>query len=190
MPRYLRLPSLFVATMLLLIVAPAPRPFTAPSGLPDGVAVASPPSAETIARVDQTFGQLPLYFIENVGQFAAGARFQVRGSDRTIWLAQDAIWVTVLERPRSSAGTPAEDRSSPRSEAEMDRGPDQAHGVDVRLSFVGANPSRAWSPWAGWTRTSPISSAATPPGGTPTCPPWGGVRYVDLYPGVDMENQW
>jgi hypothetical protein len=34
-------------------------------------------------------------FIQNVGQFADGARFQVRGGDKTIWLAEDAIWVTV-----------------------------------------------------------------------------------------------
>jgi hypothetical protein len=38
-------------------------------------------------------------FIENVGQFDASARFQVRGGDRTVWLAEDAIWVTVLEKP-------------------------------------------------------------------------------------------
>ena len=36
-------------------------------------------------------------FVENVGQFAEGARFQVRGGDRTIWLAEDAIWVTAVK---------------------------------------------------------------------------------------------
>jgi len=33
----------------------------------------------------------PVMFIQNVGQFADGARFQVRGGDRTIWLAEDAL---------------------------------------------------------------------------------------------------
>jgi hypothetical protein len=28
-------------------------------------------------------------FIQNVGQFADGARFQVRGADRTIWSGKD-----------------------------------------------------------------------------------------------------
>ena len=46
--------------------------------------------------------ELPLQpgmFIENVGQWDDGARFQVRGGDGTMWLAEDAIWLTVVERP-------------------------------------------------------------------------------------------
>ena len=31
----------------------------------------------------------PVMFIQNVGQFAESARFQVRGSDRTIWSGKD-----------------------------------------------------------------------------------------------------
>jgi hypothetical protein len=31
----------------------------------------------------------PVMFIQNVGQFADGARFQVRGADRTIWSGKD-----------------------------------------------------------------------------------------------------
>ena len=39
----------------------------------------------------------PIMFIENVGQFANGARFQVRGGSDTMWLAEDAMWITVTE---------------------------------------------------------------------------------------------
>ena len=28
-----------------------------------------------------------------------GARFQIRGGNNTMWLARDAIWITVMERP-------------------------------------------------------------------------------------------
>jgi hypothetical protein len=54
----------------------------------------------------------PVMFIQNVGQFADGARFQVRGGDKTIWLAEDALWVTVVEEPHPTprlptAGTPS-----------------------------------------------------------------------------------
>ena len=44
----------------------------------------------------------PLLFIENAGQFADGARFQARGGDRTLWLADDAIWVTAVEQQTES----------------------------------------------------------------------------------------
>jgi hypothetical protein len=53
----------------------------------------------------------PALFVENQGQFDAGAQFVVRGMGGTIHLAQDAIWATVLEPgdaleqlPESAAG--------------------------------------------------------------------------------------
>jgi hypothetical protein len=44
------------------------------------------------------------FFIENVGQFAEEARFQVRGSRRTIWLTDDAIWFVVWGKGRQGEG--------------------------------------------------------------------------------------
>ena len=40
-----------------------------------------------------------LLFIENVGQFDAGARFQVWGGSGTVWLADGALWITQLDCP-------------------------------------------------------------------------------------------
>jgi hypothetical protein len=36
-------------------------------------------------------------FIENVGQFAAEARFQMWGGPGMVWLTEEAIWITLLE---------------------------------------------------------------------------------------------
>jgi|GEM_PF-4971123 len=44
-------------------------------------------------------------FIENVGQFADGARFQVRGGTSTIWPAEDAIWVQEICNERKQYTT-------------------------------------------------------------------------------------
>ena len=38
-------------------------------------------------------------FIENVGQFDSDVLFQLPGGDRTIWLADDAIWVPLAGQP-------------------------------------------------------------------------------------------
>ena len=39
-----------------------------------------------------------MMFVENAGQWDEGARFQVWGGPAgTMWLAEDAIWITVLE---------------------------------------------------------------------------------------------
>jgi hypothetical protein len=113
-------------------------------------------------------------FTENVGQFDERARFQVRGSDRTLWLAEDAIWVTVAE------------------------------AVNLRLSFVGANPSTTLRRGSGQgsghrphPRLEPFNRLDTrlsyfmgndPAKWHTDVSAWGGVRYVDLYPGIDLEG--
>ena len=64
----------------------------------------------------------PGMFIQNVGQFADGARFQVRGGDKTIWLAEDGVWVTVVEGPHPTPGLPDGRHPSPLSAAERGEG--------------------------------------------------------------------
>ena len=74
------------------------RPLTVAAQLSQQSPV-SPVAAEPAqAAVSQALRSSPVMFIENVGQFAEGARFQVRGGDSTMWLAEDAIWITVVEQ--------------------------------------------------------------------------------------------
>lgn len=40
----------------------------------------------------------PIMFIENVGQSDNGARFQVRGGNGSMYLADNALWFTALEQ--------------------------------------------------------------------------------------------
>jgi hypothetical protein len=139
-------------------------------------------------QVSQALTNNPLIFIENVGQFADGARFLVHGGDRTIWLAEDAIWVTVLE-PRSEGaegqgGKGAEGHSSARFH-EVAPQPDKA--VHVRLSFPGANPHPRLEPFDRLDTHVSYFMGGDPAGWHADVPVWGGVRYVDLYPGIDLE---
>src|SRR5688572_22393635 len=75
-----------------------------------------------------------LMFVENVGQFDDGARFQVRGAEGSLWLADGAIWITVL----APAVHETSERRGLHSAAE---GVDETRqvGANIRLSFVGAN---------------------------------------------------
>ena len=65
-----------------------------------GAALAAPPAPPTAPtagpRAADTQATSPL-LIENVGQFAAGARFQVQGAGPISWLADDAIWLTTAD---------------------------------------------------------------------------------------------
>ena len=130
----------------------------------------------------------PVMFIQNVGQFADGARFQVRGGDKTIWLAEDALWVTVSEQgsrgaeEQGSGGAEVHDPLHLRPPA-----PQPKRGVNIRLSFPGANPHPRIEPFHRLDTVVSYFIGNDPAKWHVAVPVWGGVRYVDLYPGVDLE---
>jgi hypothetical protein len=105
-------------------------------------------------------------FLENVGQFATGARFLVRGADRTLWLAGDGMWITILKSPQ-------------------DDGPRQ--GVHVKLSFVGANPQPVMEPFGALDTVVSYFMMDDPAVWRTDVPVWSGVRYREWYPGIDLE---
>jgi hypothetical protein len=73
-----------------------------------------------------------LLFVENVGQFDARARFQVRG-DTNLFLADDALWLTVFEPDKAGE---AANEPLPRTRTAA---PSSRRGVNLKLSFTGAN---------------------------------------------------
>lgn len=102
-----------------------------------------------------------LLFEENRAQFSAGVYFQVQSEHGLIRLADDGIWWLVSGR--DTAGATA--------------------ATQLHLQFVGGS----------WSRPEPFDSAdvtvsyLTPSGMIPSVPAWHGVRYRDLFPGVDLE---
>jgi hypothetical protein len=131
-------------------------------------------------------------FIENVGQFGDGARFQVRGGNGTIWLADDAVWVTVLEKLASSeppSPSLGEEGVSRRFHARGEAGDEgnPRNGVNLKLSFVGANPHPSLEPFNRLDTHVSYFIGDDPAGWRADVPVWGGVRYRELYPGMDLE---
>ncbi len=122
-------------------------------------------------------------FIENVGQFAEGARFQMFGGD-ALWLADDALWLTVLEPESAEAQTTSRDFQNPKSKIQNQ--PPRS-GVNLRLSFPNANPNPRLEPFDRLDTTVSYFKGSDPAGWHSAVPVWGGVRYVDLYPGIDLE---
>ena len=111
-----------------------------------------------------------LLFVENVGQFHPDARFQVRGAGATLWLAEDALWITL-------AAPPDEGQTRP------------THGVHLWLSFPGANPHPRLEPFDRQDVALNYYRGNDPAQWHTRVPAWGGVRYVDLYPGVDLRYE-
>lgn len=102
-------------------------------------------------------------FVENIGQFPAAARFRMYGGDHILWLTDTGLWLTLLQ---PDPITPA--------------------GVHLKVSFPNANPDarvESFNPQP--THFNYFRGEAAR--WRSYAPTWGGVRYVDLYPGVDLE---
>lgn len=125
-------------------------------------------------------GSLPL--IENVGQFRQGALFQSEWGGGTLFLAEDALWLSFLEAPELDSDW---ERFDPITGATND--PPPRGGVHLRLAFVNANPTPTIEAFMPLTTSLNYFYGNTPDQWQSDVPIWGGVRYRDLYPGVDLE---
>ena len=124
-----------------------------------------------------------LMFIENVGQFDEHARFQVRSGNGDLWLTEGALWITVIEQTNEVAAE--REREAPlhlRAPA-----PESRRSANLKLSFPGANPRPRLEPFDRLHTRVSYFIGDNPAQWHADVPVWGGVRYVDLYPGVDLE---
>jgi hypothetical protein len=74
--------------------------------------------------------------------------------------------------------------------------PDEARGkppylqpatlIELKLTFPGSNPDVRIEPVKPLTTTVSYFLGSDPAGWRPDVPVYGGVRYMDLYPGVDL----
>jgi hypothetical protein len=167
--------------LCLLLVPITPK-------LPATIASATANAAP--ARFGNLPGSQPALFIANVGQLDAGVRFQVRSQHSTLFLTDDAIWLTVVD-PQTLAAPPQQRTgasSQPVAAGEPLRGitAPALRGVNLKLSFVGSNTHLQLEPFArsathfSFFRGDQASWRAD-------VPVWGGVRYRNLYPGIDLE---
>lgn len=118
---------------------------------------------------------LPLLFIENVGQFPAAGdgeatRFLVQGDQTSLRLTDQALLFTHLA---ALADPTASD--SP------------LNGLNLRLSFTDANPHPRLEPFNRLDTRVSYFRGRDPAQWHSDVPVWGGVRYVDIYPNLDLE---
>lgn len=172
--------------LMAILSATDPMLAAQPPSQPVAIASAAVP---TEAAVSKALHLSPILFIENVGQWDAAARFQVRGGASTMWLSENAIWLTVVEQSADEAGGSAAGPSArfglDRGKVERENKPRKA--VNIQLSFVGANRHPRVEPFRRLETTVSYFVGNDPMKWQPDVPVWGGVRYVDLYPGMDLE---
>ena len=141
-------------------------------------------SPELQANVVNAVRTAPLMFVENTGQFDPQVRFEVRGQQGTVHLTGDGLWYTLLEPERAAYGDGEESKT-------LDEVFDNEHqvrrGVNLKVSFVGANPAAEIIGFERLETTVSYFTGNDPEKSHTNVPVWAGVRYTDLYPGIDLE---
>ncbi|MBL7199460.1 MAG: SBBP repeat-containing protein [Anaerolineae bacterium] len=118
-------------------------------------------------------------FLENVGQYDPSARFSLWQGNVMVWLAEDALWISMLDGKALAAALAEKGRGELASQAAIP-------GVHIKLSFVGANPAPALEPYDRWDAAISYMVGGDPSSWQVRVPAWGGVRYRDLYLGIDL----
>jgi hypothetical protein len=141
----------------------------------------SSPSASP-AAVPVAADSGPTLFVENVGQFDPRVRFRLYGASNPIWLTEDAIWITVFtqmtekqEGPTASVGPSSSANATP-----------SRTGVNLRLSFAGANTRPRLEPFDALDTSVSYFFGQDEDDWFADVPVWGGVRYVEAFPGIDL----
>ncbi len=170
--------SLFAATTLALL-----------SLSPASAAPATPKPAEVSAaeraRITESFGKLPLYFIENQGQMDGQVSHYLQGRDKSIYFTPQGV-TFVLYAP-----TALIDKKHERLAGDappLDRQPIERHPIErhvVKLDFLNANPDIKPQ---GHNKTDAIISyfKGKPSDQHTAIPTWLGVTYANLWDGIDL----
>ena len=111
---------------------------------------------------DYDAAESSLLFIENVGQFPDDVRFLVYGSNQDqLWLTENGVWLTQEDAKQGQATV-------------------------LSLTFSGARDQPQLLPFGARETVFNYYHGDDPTAWVTGAPVWSGVRYVDLYPGVDL----
>jgi hypothetical protein len=107
----------------------------------------------------------------------------------TLWLAEDALWLSLVEP------APQHEGLEPAAQGDMSPAPGRlgrdvpalpGTGVHLKLTFPGANPHPRLEPLGRQESYANYFLGNDRGRWRSRVPVWSGVRYVDLYPGVDL----
>src|SRR5688572_2611363 len=136
------------------------------------LALVVPPVAGDVHPAARAGEASSLVFVENAGQFAPDARFQVRAREGTWWLADGALWLTAIA---PNGAIPGPVPSGPQATAART-------GVHLNLTFPGANSEAQLEPFGPLDAQAAYLRGGDRASWQRGVALWQGVRYVDLYP--------
>jgi hypothetical protein len=136
------------------------------------------------AQVQESYGELPMVFEENRGQSDSHAKFISRGSGYSLFLTPNEM---VLVLSKSSAQSKDVGKTDAVPTIAPDDGAGGTERAVLRMQFVGANTNPHIEPFNRLETRISYFTGDDPAEWHQDVPAWGGVRYVDIYPGIDLE---
>jgi len=88
-------------------------------------------------RIEKSFGQMPLYFIENQGQICDEVSYYIKGIDKTLFFTSTGITFALIENGSESKASSLFEFSNEKQDA-IDR--EKNSRWIVKLNFIDANP--------------------------------------------------
>ncbi len=156
-------------------------------------------SAEKQSSNTDSIGGIPVMFIENIGQSKTQERFVVNGSNGIMQISPGSIDITVSE-PAPSPMIYHDFNQTEPPVASPTPSPDSVEKKDkkvanVRLSFDGANSDASIVGFNRLDTKVSIYKGNNPDNWRSDVPAWGGIRYLNIYDGIDLEltsdnGQW
>nr|MBC7246089.1 SBBP repeat-containing protein [Chloroflexota bacterium] len=143
-------------------------------------------NAQPHIALDSSFGQLPLYFIENRGQVDERVAFYIQGRDKVLYFtAQGVAFVldgSLASAPTEGAWPSAEQGISAHRPAE---GESTRYQMALKLEFVDANPNPQL---IGQDLTPAVISyfKGAPEQWKTGLRTYASIVYRDLWPGIDL----
>jgi hypothetical protein len=137
------------------------------------------------AHIHESFGRLPLYFIENQGQVEDEVAYYVKGSDKTLFFTPSGITFALASRKAQSAHRDLFGIERREGNQEPCQSEDAIGRWIVKMEFVGANPDVRPR---GEDRQEAVFSyfKGKPEDWKAGIPTYSKVVYKELWPGIDL----
>ncbi|MEA3336585.1 MAG: hypothetical protein U9R25_11790 [Chloroflexota bacterium] len=113
----------------------------------------------------------PAFLEQEVGQHGGGEGYSMALMGGRLWVTDDSLWLSLLEEPQGDETWPADGT---------------VDGVHVRLSFLDSNPASELQPFGALPVHVSYLHGQDRDEWVAEVPVWQGVRYRNLYPGIDL----
>lgn len=129
----------------------------------------------------------PALFVPNQGQWESSVRFKVEAPQATVWLMDNAIWLTIFETPPRSKDhflPMEEDLYSQSGSAPVELPSVRAHNLKITLE--GMNSQARFVPLEPQTTTMSWFIGGDPSAWQTSVPTFAAVQWEGVYPGVNL----